>query len=64
MSRREINDCGVFSDEIINETMKVYSFSLYTLSFWQCLNRELSKYFDAYAIQETETLSKHCLKLW
>ena len=64
MSRREINDCEVFSDELINETMKVYSFFWNTLSFWQCLNRELSKHFDAYAIQETETLSKHCQKLW
>lgn len=61
MSRREINDCGVFSDEIINEIMKVYSFSWYTSVSGQCLSRELSEHFDAY-IQEAETLSKHCLE--
>lgn len=56
MLGREINDCGVFSDEIIIEIVKVDGFFWYSFSFWWCLNRGLFKYFNGYVIQEIEIL--------
>lgn len=66
MSGRELNDCGVFNNEIVIEIMKVYSFSWYSFCFW------CSKHFVGYAVWETETVSggeiderfRDSLKLW
>lgn len=69
MSGREMNGCGVFGVEIIIETMKVYSFSQYSFSFWCYSNRGLSKHFgctgDWNAISEDEIDDgENSLKFW